>query len=113
MLSGERTYEMRKLWNGVRHAHLFRRVRINKLIMIVIADNLLPWYRFHGLMRMAVRWAPTASTVAFIISNTNLLRFSTDPPYSSVRLFVMSWRNWSGRYPFAPTKREVIPREKP
>ena len=37
---------------------------------------------------------PTSSRVRFTISIGNRIRFSAEPPHSSVRLFVRAARNW-------------------
>lgn len=45
--------------------------------------------------------APIPEVTDLITSSVNLHLFSTDPPYASVRLLMLSWRNCSRRYPFA------------
>lgn len=41
--------------------------------------------------------APTASTTAATTSSGKRARFSTEPPYSSVRVLVLSFRKLSSR----------------
>jgi hypothetical protein len=55
----------------------------------------------YGLIRKPTLFAPTALTTASVTSNTMRRRFSTEPPYSSVRLLDAVWRNWSRRNPLA------------
>src|SRR5258708_32113779 len=43
----------------------------------------------------------TALTTTSVNSSTKNTRFSTDPPYESVRALEFVCKNWSGRYPFA------------
>ena len=43
--------------------------------------------------------SPTASLVSSISSRTSRMRFSTEPPYSSLRLLCWGDRNWDRRYP--------------
>lgn len=51
---------------------------------------------------MAVLLTPTALAIASTISSAKRLRFSMEPPYSSVRELTASFMNWSTRNPFAP-----------
>jgi hypothetical protein len=59
-------------------------------------------YGLEGEIRRAVRSAPIAAATASVTSTANRMRFSTDPPHSSVRRLVPGARNWWMRYPFAP-----------
>ena len=52
-------------------------------------------------MRIAHLSAPIAATMASATSRPNRMRFSTLPPYSSVRSLLCVWKNWSTRYPLA------------
>jgi hypothetical protein len=45
--------------------------------------------------------APTAATTAATTSMQKRARFSMLPPYASVRVLVLSARNWLIRYPLA------------
>jgi len=56
-----------------------------------------PWIVAKGERRMAVLRAPTAAATASTTSRPNRARFSSDPPYWSVRLLEADWKNWSGR----------------
>ena len=50
------------------------------------------------------RWKswPTLARMARTTSRTNRARFSSGPPYSSLRSLIAELRNWVIRYPFAP-----------
>src|SRR6266699_41249 len=52
-----------------------------------------PWNVDHGLKRMPTLFAPTALTTASVTSSMNRARFSTEPPYESVRWLVFVCKN--------------------
>src|SRR6267154_3184466 len=52
-----------------------------------------PWNVDHGLKRIPTLFAPTALTTASVISSTKRARFSTEPPYESVRSLVFVCKN--------------------
>ena len=61
-----------------------------------------PWKGLQGLILNPTFFGPTRLTTASKTSNPNLVRFSTLPRYTSVRVLLTSCKNWSTRYPFAP-----------
>ena len=57
-----------------------------------------PSYSSSALIRMPIgKSGPTTERIAAMSSIQKRTRFSSDPPYSSVRRLIEADRNWAGR----------------
>lgn len=69
----------------------------NVALISAVVGIFISWKVLNGEMRIPTRSAPTAATTACATSRGNRARFSTEPPYSSVRMLVLVCKNWSSR----------------